>query len=63
VRIATLGYAALVVVSVQQTATGVAPFDVGVAAAVLYLCGIALLGTALTATLLALRNPKPAAAT
>ena len=62
VRIASLGYAALVVVSVLQTATGLAPFDVGVAAAVLYLLGIALLGGAFLAALLALRNPRPASA-
>jgi len=49
VRIASLGYAALVVVSVLQTANGLAPFDVGVAAAVLYLLGIALLGGAFLA--------------
>jgi hypothetical protein len=60
VRIASLGYAALVVVSVLQTANGLAPFDVGVAAAVLYLLGIALLGGAFLAALLALRNPTPA---
>jgi hypothetical protein len=60
VRIAALGYVALVVVSVLQTATGVAPFDVGVVAAVLYLVGVALLGLALVAALLALRRPAPA---
>jgi hypothetical protein len=60
VRVAVLGYVALVVVSVLQTATGVAPFDVGVAAAVLYLLGVALLGLALVAALLALRRPAPA---
>jgi hypothetical protein len=60
VRIAALGYVALVVVSVLQTATGVAPFDVGVVAAVLYLLGVALLGLALVAALLALRRPAPA---
>ncbi len=59
---ATLGYAALVVVSVLQTATGMAPLDVGVVAAVLYLVGVGLLGTAFVAALLALRNPIPAAA-
>src|SRR5919108_6674104 len=36
VRVAVLGYLALVVVSVLQTASGVAPFDVGVVATVLY---------------------------
>jgi hypothetical protein len=61
VRVAVLGYAALVVVSVLQTASGVAPFDVGVVAAVLYLVAVALLGTALVAALLALRKaPTPA---
>jgi hypothetical protein len=60
VRVAVLGYVALVVVSVLQTATGVAPFDVGVVAAVLYLLGVALLGLALVAALLALRRPAPA---
>ena len=61
VRIAALGYAALVVVSVLQAATGLAPFDVGVVAAVLYLLGLGLLGAAFVAALLALRNPTPAA--
>jgi hypothetical protein len=60
VRIAALGYVALVVVSVLQTATGVAPFDVGVVAAVLYLLGVVLLGMALVAALLALRGPAQA---
>jgi len=60
VRIAALGYVALVVVSVLQTATGVAPFDVGVVAAVLYLLGVVLLGMALVAALLALRGPARA---
>jgi hypothetical protein len=59
VGIAVLGYIALVVVSVLQTATGVAPLDVGVVAAVLYLLGVALLGMALVAALLALRIPAP----
>jgi hypothetical protein len=59
VRTATLGYLALVAVSLLQTATGVAPLDVGVAAAVLYLLGVALLGVAVVAALLALRNPAP----
>ncbi|HEX6678128.1 MAG TPA: hypothetical protein VF486_24310 [Actinomycetes bacterium] len=58
---ATLGYASLVVVSVLQTATGVAPFDVGVAAAALYLLGAGLLGAAFAAALLALRNPTATA--
>jgi hypothetical protein len=60
VRIAALGYVALVVVSVLQTATGVAPYDVGVVAAVLYLLGVVLLGMALVAALLALRGPAQA---
>jgi hypothetical protein len=59
VRVATIGYAALVAVSVLQTAAGVAPFDVGVVAAVLYLLGVALLGAAFVAALLALRHPTP----
>jgi hypothetical protein len=59
VGIAALGYIALVAMSVLQTATGVAPLDVGVVAAVLYLLGVALLGMALVAALLALRNPAP----
>ena len=54
---ATLGYVALVVVSVLQTATGMAPLDIGVVAAVLYLLGVGLLGAAFLAALLALRNP------
>lgn len=60
VRVAVLGYAALVAVSLLQTATGVAPFDVGVAAAAFYLLGVALLGMAVVAALLALRNPTTA---
>jgi hypothetical protein len=61
VRVAALGYLALVVVSLLQTAGGVAPFDVGVVAAVLYLAGVGLLGAALVAALLALRRaPSPA---
>jgi hypothetical protein len=59
VRVATLGYVALVVVSVLQAAAGVAPFDVGVVAVVLYLLGVALLGVAFVAALLALRHPTP----
>ena len=57
VRIAVVGYAALVVVSVLQTVTGADPFDVGVVAAVLYLLGVLLLGAAFLAALLALRKP------
>ena len=59
---ATLGYAALVAVSLLQTAAGLAPFDVGPAAAALYLLGVGLLGTAFAAALLALRHPTPTAA-
>jgi hypothetical protein len=57
VRVAVGGYVALVVVSVLQTASGVAPFDVGVVAALLYLLGVTLLGMALVTALLALRGP------
>jgi hypothetical protein len=53
VRLAIVGYVALVVVSVLQTAGGVAPLDVGVVAAVLYLLGAILLGAAFVAALLA----------
>jgi hypothetical protein len=60
VRVAVGGYVALVVVSVLQTASGVAPFDVGVVAALLYLLGVALLGMALVTALLALRGPAHA---
>ena len=60
VRIAALGYVALVVVSVLQTASGVAPFDVGVVAALLYLLGVGLLGMALVTAVLALRGPARA---
>jgi hypothetical protein len=59
---ATVGYLALVAVSILQTAAGSAPLDVGVAAAALYLLGVVLLGVAFLAALLALRNPTPAAA-
>jgi hypothetical protein len=61
VQTATLGYVALVAVSLLQTAAGQAPSDVGVAAAVLSLLGVALLGVAFGAALLALRNPTPTA--
>jgi cobalamin synthase len=60
VRVGSGGYLALVVVSLLQTAAGLAPFDVGVAAAVLYLLGVVLLGVAFLAALLALRKPAPA---
>ncbi len=59
---ATVGYGALVAVSLLQTAAGLAPLDVGVAAAVLSLLGVLLLGTAFGVALLALRNPTAAAA-
>ncbi len=54
---ASVGYGALVAVSVAQTAAGRAPFDLGVATAALSLAGVALLGTAFVAALLALRHP------
>ena len=57
VAAATFGYVALVAVSLLQTAAGVAPLDLGVVAAVLYLLGVGLLGAAFVAALLALRNP------
>jgi hypothetical protein len=57
VAAATFGYVALVAVSLLQTAAGVAPPDLGVVAAVLYLLGVGLLGAAFVAALLALRNP------
>jgi hypothetical protein len=60
VRVAVVGYVSLVVVSVLQTASGVAPFDVDVVAALLYLLGIALLGIVLVAAVLALRTPARA---
>jgi hypothetical protein len=62
VRAAALGYVTLVAVSVMQTAAGVAPFDLGVAAAVLYLLGVALLASAFALALLALREPAAAPA-
>jgi hypothetical protein len=62
VRMAVLGYVALLAVSLLQVATGVAPYDVGVVAAALYLVGVALLGAAFVAALLALRNPTPSPA-
>jgi hypothetical protein len=58
---AALGYVALVMVSVLQTAAGLTPLDVGVVAALLYLLGVGMLGVAFLAALLALRNPTPAA--
>jgi hypothetical protein len=59
---ATVGYVALVVVNLLQTAAGLAPFDVGPAAAVLYLLGVVLLGVAFLAAGLALRKPTSTAA-
>jgi hypothetical protein len=64
---ATAGYGALVAVAVAQTATGRAPFDLGIAAAALTLLGVALLAAAYATALLALRHPaaptRPAAFT
>jgi hypothetical protein len=57
VAAATLGYVALLAVSLLQTAVGLAPLDVGVVAAVLYLVGVGLLAAAFVAALLALRDP------
>jgi hypothetical protein len=54
---ASVGYGALVAVSVAQTAAGRAPFDLGVATAAPSLAGVALLGTAFGTALLALRHP------
>src|SRR6266508_4464293 len=61
VAAATLGYGALVAVSLLQTAAGLAPLDLGVATAALSLLGLLLLGAAFGAALLALRHPAPAA--
>jgi hypothetical protein len=61
VRAGAAGYAALVVVSVLQTASRMAPFDVGLGAVGLYLLGVGLLGAAFGAALLDLRRPTPAA--
>ena len=58
---ATVGYVALVTVSLLQTAAGLAPLDVGAVAGLLYLLGVGLLGVAFVAALLALRNPTPTA--
>jgi hypothetical protein len=60
VSTAALGYVALVVVSVLQTAAGLAPLDIDVVTAALYLLGVGLLGIAFAAALLALRDPIPA---
>jgi hypothetical protein len=62
VGVAALGYGALVAVSLLQTAAGLAPLDLGVATAVLSLLGVAMLGAAFLAALLALRTPTPASA-
>jgi hypothetical protein len=59
--IAILGYVALVVVSLIQTATGMAPLEVGVVAAVLCLLGVGLLGVAFLTALRTFRNPLPRA--
>jgi hypothetical protein len=58
---ATLGYVALVVVSLAQTVAGVAPYDFGVATVSIYLLGVLLLGTAFVAALLALRHAAASA--
>jgi hypothetical protein len=55
-RTATLGYLALVAVSLLQTAAGLAPLDVGVVGAALCLLGVVLLGVSFGAALLALRH-------
>jgi hypothetical protein len=57
---ATTGYGGLVAVSLLQTAAGLAPLDVGVAAAALSLLGVVLLGGAFLAAVLALRQPTAA---
>jgi hypothetical protein len=62
VRVGSAGYVALVMVNLLQAAAGLTPFDVGVAAAVLYLLGVVLLGAAFLTALLALRKPTSAAA-
>jgi hypothetical protein len=59
---ATTGYGALVAVGLAQTTAGLAPLDLGVAATVLSLLGVTLLGIAFGAALLALRQPTPTAA-
>jgi hypothetical protein len=61
VGVAILGYVALVVVSLIQTATGMAPLDIGVDAAVLYLLGVGLLSVAFLTALLTFRKPLPRA--
>jgi hypothetical protein len=61
VRAATVGYAALVAVSLAQTVAGVAPYDLGVATVAIYLLGVLLLGTAFVAALLALRHAAASA--
>jgi hypothetical protein len=49
-------------VSLLQAAAGLAPLDLGVAAAALSLLGVLLLGVAFATALLALRHPHPTAA-
>jgi hypothetical protein len=61
VRAATLGYLALVAVSLAQTVAGVAPWQVGVATAAIWLLGVLLVGSAFLAALLAPRNPTASA--
>jgi hypothetical protein len=58
---ATAGYGALVAASVAQTAAGRAPFHLGPATAALSLLGVALLGAAYAAALLALRQTAASA--
>jgi hypothetical protein len=60
VRVGAGGYLALVAVSLLQTVSGAAPFDLSVVALVLSLLGVALLGGAFLSALLALRNPASA---
>jgi hypothetical protein len=51
VQTATVGYLALVAVSLLQTTAGLAPFDIGVAATALYLLGVVLLSAAFLSAL------------
>jgi hypothetical protein len=59
---ATVGYGALVVASLLETAAGLAPLDLGTAAAVLFLLGVVLLGSSFLAALLTLRQRTAASA-
>jgi hypothetical protein len=59
--VAILGFVALVVISLIQTATGMAPLEVGVVAAMLYLLGVGLLGVAFLTALRTFRKPLPRA--